>query len=524
MSDRSNTDKELNQLLSGFLEGDLEDEQKLRLAQIIQESPDARQAYLDHCRMHAALAAEHGVLDSLGFPEQEMSNVVAPSFGRAAIRYAAIAACITLVLGVIWNSAAPDLRARAWTKGKVLAQVERKAGGVLGVERTNLKLQGGDDLRAGEYRLTEGVVNIRFPKGVDVVVEAPALFRIESSELMTLHEGKLSATVAIEGRGFTVRTPNTEVIDHGTEFGVSVGGEGTSEVHVFQGEVEVRPFSEPDASLRLLTDQATRIGGDAGSPTGITIEPEQFLRSLDEPSPSYSHRIHQLKPVVYFRMRPSEDGVTLNDHSRNKLHATLVQGRLEGAPFAKGKLGSSFYQEGNDSRNYAHVPDYPKAENNQLSVMAWVKAESRPRWASIAKNWAEGYIGQFHFGLRDYEGGLEVRIKHQKGGGAGVLEPVPFPIGSWQHVAFVADGKMLRLYRNGKEVGSVKHKALAKPNFKALGIGTKLIGNHRNRPGTPVDFWDGRIDELAVFNHVIDAETIRELYELERVEIETARR
>ena len=42
MSDRSNTDKELNQLLSGFLEGDLEDEQKLRLAQIIQESPDAR--------------------------------------------------------------------------------------------------------------------------------------------------------------------------------------------------------------------------------------------------------------------------------------------------------------------------------------------------------------------------------------------------------------------------------------------------------------------------------------------------
>ena len=80
-------------------------------------------------------------------------------------------------------------------------------------------------------------------------------------------------------------------------------------------------------------------------------------------------------------------------------------------------------------------------------------------------------------------------------------------------MAFVADGETLRLYRNGKEVGSTSHRPIGPPTLKALAIGAKLIGNHPKYPGAPADFWHGRIDEFALFNHALDGDTIRELYE-----------
>jgi len=118
----------------------------------------------------------------------------------------------------------------------------------------------------------------------------------------------------------------------------------------------------------------------------------------------------------------------------------------------------------------------------------------------------------FHFGLVDHSGELEILVRGPKRGGARISDTEPFPIGSWQHVAFVADGETLHLYRNGREVGSTRQKAIPEPTIRTLAIGAKPIGNHRAHPGAPSDFWHGRIDEFALFNHALDSETIRQLY------------
>ena len=108
-----------------------------------------------------------------------------------------------------------------------------------------------------------------------------------------------------------MQTPDADVIDHGTEFGVEVTKGVGSEIHVFQGEVEVKSRTMKAETLRLFTDQATRVDEVDGSPAGITVAPDRFLRSFDEPSASYAKRIQQLDPVMYFRMAPSSDGLTL---------------------------------------------------------------------------------------------------------------------------------------------------------------------------------------------------------------------
>jgi hypothetical protein len=145
-----------------------------------------------------------------------------------------------------------------------------------------------------------------------------------------------------------------------------------------------------------------------------------------------------------------------------------------------------------------------------------VIASSRPRWASIAKNWAGADDrGQFHFGLHFDSGELEAHIEDSSGEEIVVKDGTPLPLHAWHHVAFVADGETLRLYRNGKQVDAAAyHKLHRDERITALAIGTKL--NLKGDAPDHQDFnmWDGRLDELAIFNHAVSDEQIRELYEL----------
>ena len=61
------------------------------------------------------------------------------------------------------------------------------------------------------------------------------------------------------------------------------------------------------------------------------------------------------------------------------------------------------------------VPSLQKLVGNTLSVVAWVFAESRPRWASIAKRWGEPGDRSFHFGLFGDDGDLEVHVTQPNG-------------------------------------------------------------------------------------------------------------
>jgi hypothetical protein len=133
--------------------------------------------------------------------------------------------------------------------------------------------------------------------------------------------------------------------------------------------------------------------------------------------------------------------------------------------------------------------------------------------------------GQFHLGLLEHSGELAAHIvdasKSDEEAGKIVevyaADSVPLPLNQWHHVAMVADGSTLRLYRNGEEVGSAAYETLYdNPELKALAIGTKL-NNEGDAPAFPGwSMWDGRLDELAIFNRSLSKEQIQELFELSR--------
>ena len=165
------------------------------------------------------------------------------------------------------------------------------------------------------------------------------------------------------------------------------------------------------------------------------------------------------------------------------------------------------------SGEFCYVADYPKPETN-MTVAAWVWADSRPGWASILKNWGDTSGGQFHFALYDTAGDLSIFVQQADGAFPNTREGVPFPLGSWQHVAFTCDGTLVRLYRNGIQVASVPYNGTlqAFPAMNCLGIGVKADNTCAGASALAPGYWNGKMDDIGLWTRGLSSVEIQALY------------
>jgi hypothetical protein len=145
------------------------------------------------------------------------------------------------------------------------------------------RLKFGDTLRPGErLRLVRGVLQLTYETGAKVVVEGPADMVMTTGIEAKLSSGKIAAAVPRFARGYTIVTPTAEVVDLGTEFGISVDGSGDSEIHVFDGDVVTRPVGEHGSGSLIHARQAeaVKFGASAKQPRRIVFDGTKFVRRL----------------------------------------------------------------------------------------------------------------------------------------------------------------------------------------------------------------------------------------------------
>ena len=269
--------------------------------------------------------------------------------------------------------------------------------------------------------------------------------------------------------------------------------------------------------------QAVTVGPDHIAKP-IPPENERFVRDLaplgdkTKAEAAYVEFMKSLKPAVWFRMEGKDTDRVLHDEMGRPRRRTPWDGPAIRSSKARSARGSGSAER--KLRDHAYVADYPKAEHGKLTGRPLGRMPRAARIdATIAANWREHTAaGQFQFELISYVAGgsgvdLCARIMPAEGGHILVNEgPThPFPLNEWQHVAFTTDGETLRLYRQGKEVASLKHKGLLSPTpIPSLAIGACFNATDKTTGVTP-GFWDGKIDELAVFNDALSAEDIRKL-------------
>jgi anti-sigma factor RsiW len=287
--------QELHRLLSALCDGELPEADQARLAAMLAADPACRREYLQYVDVHARLLT-HPNLAAPGptLPPGVVPAATPPAGRRSRAgelwRYAAVAAATLaaslLVQFALWPPRSPETAERPPLPESDLrgpdyvATLTRCAGCVW---EGGEALRHGSRLLPGDLRLSRGVARLRFDGGADLVVEGPAVLRLETDVAATVLRGKVVFRADETAVPFDLRTPASVLVDYGTEYAVAVTPEG-EEVHVFEGEVRRTPRTggSDDAEM-LKAGQARRWSPALGPGQATRLAPDRFVRQPDAP-------------------------------------------------------------------------------------------------------------------------------------------------------------------------------------------------------------------------------------------------
>lgn len=154
---------------------------------------------------------------------------------------------------------------------------------------------------------------------------------------------------------------------------------------------------------------------------------------------------------------------------------------------------------------------YAPVMGNDVTIVAWVYANSLPEWATILKNWGD-MGGQFHFGVGNFN---EDTLQSISPAG-GITDNEALPLNQWTHAAWVLDSVAGEnsLYINGV----LAHGPVAYGGTLGLGAGDPSLGLgiKPNSAGTGPSAagpgpWDGMIDEVGIFSSALSPAILQKI-------------
>jgi hypothetical protein len=190
-----------------------------------------------------------------------------------------------------------------------------------------------------------------------------------------------------------------------------------------------------------------------------------------------------VKPVLALSFDDGQGNVA-RDSSENGFH-----GKVDGAKWVKGKFGKALEFDGVD--DFVEVDDAPELrllKGGTLMAWAFIKGEKgHPSWPRILiKSNTNGGTQGYDL-LFDRANGYSVRFCV----GGACNSYFPLELKKWYHVAATFDGKKIRIYVNGDEVGE---QAQPGPSIDTAGL-VMRIGNSPNGPRQ----FHGILDEIRIF-------------------------
>lgn len=269
---------EATRLINGWLQGTLTPEEFALLETMLRESPEVRlhlreqvnldQVLRESAGLEAGLRAwTEGVTSSpaLSLAEEDgnpaLPVVAATPGSRRGVRRPtswipwAAAATLAVLLSAgtfLWGNRQARIRELAQQ------QEETNRGCAILTHVVNAEWlddensrRTGDTINAGRLKLACGFAQVEFFSGATLLMEGDAELEIVSPWEAICHSGKVRVRVPPPARGFLLHAPEMKLVDLGTEFGVQVNPEDlSSEVHVFEGEVEAHPRNHELISLK----------------------------------------------------------------------------------------------------------------------------------------------------------------------------------------------------------------------------------------------------------------------------------
>jgi hypothetical protein len=148
------------------------------------------------------------------------------------------------------------------------------------------ELDFGQQLPAGtRVALQSGLAKLTFECGAEVVLQAPCDFTVQSRMVGYLWSGRITANVPRRAFSFAILSREVDFVDTGTAFGVSVGDDGLTELHVFEGEVLCGPSKDVNRErkniIHVKANNALEFRSQQRDPTDIVMDEGPFSSLID---------------------------------------------------------------------------------------------------------------------------------------------------------------------------------------------------------------------------------------------------
>ncbi|MCU0796631.1 MAG: FecR domain-containing protein [Akkermansiaceae bacterium] len=518
--------RETLERIDACLEGTLDPAGFDELQRELRDDPAALAHYCHQAALHGRLEWE------LGEPAQTLIRessrpVLAPAQARTRLpRFAmAAAALVLLVLGIsLWpqDRSAPvavaPIEPPPAEEPDYVARITRSADAVW----KSQAIQAGDYLQPGTLELAAGSAEVTFDCGASVLLQGGSSLILTSATRARLESGKATVEIPREARGFIFETPSTLLSEHNSRFGVAVDGDGSAEIHVLEGRVELNGKWGDLASLMLGKNKPVRVNREgillAGEryrpdqfpvrpPAGPELLPEWFLHwSFDSAATSretFRESGHRPPGMPVF---PAE--VRLNEE---KASVGLIPGRFGNAVQLNGEdafLATGFPGiAGHAPRSVAFWIRLPanSSEIFAYSILSWGSPTPGNKW-QIGWNTGTDSRGTRGAIRTEVQGGYKV-------GSTNLLD------GRWHHVAIVflggpgaATDSHIRHYVDGRleQTTAVKSHPISTgtsgPKALPLSIGRRIESDTHFRT------FKGDLDELYILPTALTPEQIQVLF------------
>ena len=547
----------LEALLDAYFDEMLGETERGELEYLLLSSPQARQLFWQRARFHALLRrygteywgnrlAEQYAASELTDTQIEPASASVqgtrkrwafPEWFSSGLRWATAGAValVALIAGLLWWRPAPQapsagIPAMESAFRPPVAELVR-AVGVEWESATNA-FSPGAVLTAGSLKLKRGLVELGFYQGARVVIEGPAEFELISDMEARCASGKIRVEVPPPAHGFKVLSPNLQVVDVGTSFGLEVRNDGQAEIHVFQGKVEMASAAAPQAQQALTEGQSAHVSA-SGQIQSVELDATTFVSLEEIQERSHEEMRHRYAAWQDFSQLVLRDPALLlyYDFEGQPSNARVLpncvpaaptesNGTIIGCQRAEGRWpgkGALDFKQFGDRVRFALPGRF-----TSLTCLAWVRVDGLSHRLSALMmsgkaragepQWQLVQTGTIQFGKRILDGwGVDHMENCQS-----VPLIAPEAMGLWMHLGVVYDlpTRTVKHFFNGQEVSRGDIVSQLPVTLEAMEIGnwTPQVG----QPMEPIRSFNGRLDEFAIFSRALSAEEIQEAFAIGR--------
>jgi hypothetical protein len=517
---RKNRLDRVSLLSSQLLDGVISEADRVELNELLRGDPETCERYLDLAEAHALLVQQHAgdllPLEVTGILPFSIADAAGTGKKRRLSRpwgpVLAAAAAVTLLVNgyLLWK----DQPVAEPSNEPGVAVLSRLVDAVW--SEPDHAREEGATVPAGVFKLESGLAQLEFFSGATLIVEGPAELDLGSEWKITCRSGRLRAFVPEPAQGFVIETPDYQAVDLGTEFAMSVGSDGRSEVHVVDGEVrldekdgrEIRTLSTGNGVRSQNGVFEAVEGGGAGF-----VDRRQLHRLANADSKL------RYREWLTTRNAIAKDPATLLlfdfedqnpwDRQLTNLRPGGPEGAIIGARWTEGRWpgkGALEFKRITD-RTRLNIP----GSFDALTFAAWVRIEGFERWLS-SLFLTDGFDrGEVHWQISN-EGQLILGVS-----GSSAMNTYsdvvihPGDLGKWIHLAATVDrvSGVVTHYRDGKIVMQTKANTIP-----PLVLGQAEIGNWQaqGRSADAIRSLNGRIDEFFILSRVVSPEEMASIY------------